>query len=428
MKSWPADQVERRAVAGLIPYARNARTHSDAQVAQIAGSIQEWGWTIPVLVDESGGIIAGHGRVLAALLLGLEEVPVMVARGWSETQKRAYVLADNKLAQNADWDLELLRVEVSELAALDVSLDLVGFGADEVAELLAEPKTEGKTDPDAVPPAPGKPTSLTGDVWLLGRHRVMCGDCTNLESVKRLTAGETADVILTDPPYCSGGFQEAGKAAGSIGTKQGATIINDRLSTRGYLALMRAALQAMRAPILYCFTDWRMWINLFDVAESNGFGVRSMIVWNKGTPGMGRGWRSQHEIIMLGAQDAIPFEPKKSQGNVVTCKRQANELHPTQKPVELLETIIATTDFASTFYDPFGGSGSTLIACETSGKTAWLLELSGGFVDVIVMRWQGFTGLEATLEGDGRTFAEIEQERRDGHSRPTAKVQQAAGA
>jgi len=408
---WPADAVERRPVASLVPYARNARTHSPEQVAQIAGSITEWGWTVPVLCDEDGGIIAGHGRVLAALLLGLEAVPVMVARGWSDAKKRAYVIADNRLALNAGWDDDMLRAEFADLAAEGVDLALTGFASAEVAMLLAEPVV-GLTDPDDIPAEYPEPTTQAGDVWLMGRHRMMCGDCTNPASVEALTLGGKVDAILTDPPYCSGGFQEAGKAAGSIGTRQGATIANDRLSTRGYTALMRAALQSVRSPILYAFTDWRMWIALFDVAESSGFGARSMIVWNKGTPGMGRGWRSQHELILLGAQEAIPFSPAKSQGNVIGCKRQANDLHPTQKPVELLEKVIACTDFAATFYDPFGGSGTTLIACETQGKSARLMELSAGFVDVTVRRWEAFTGKAAIREADGLTFDEAAKGRR----------------
>ena len=175
---WPADQVERWAVSRLVPYARNARTHSDAQVAQIAACIREWGWTTPVLVDEAGGLIAGHGRVMAARKLGIAEVPVMVARGWSEAQKRAYVLADNKLALNAGWDEELLRVELADLRGMGADLSLIGFGEDELASLLAD-GTEGLTDPDAVPEVPAEPVSQAGDVWILGRHRLVCGDSTD---------------------------------------------------------------------------------------------------------------------------------------------------------------------------------------------------------------------------------------------------------
>ena len=182
MQEWPADKVERWAVERLVPYARNARTHSEAQVAQIAGSIREWGWTVPVLVDEGGTLIAGHGRVLAARQLGLTEIPVMVARGWSEAQKRAYTLADNKLALNAGWDVELLRVELTDLRAMGADLGLVGFGDGELAELFAD-ASAGLTDPDDVPELLPEPVTAAGDVWILGRHRLVCGDSTDAGTV-----------------------------------------------------------------------------------------------------------------------------------------------------------------------------------------------------------------------------------------------------
>ena len=197
---WPADKVERWDVARLVPYARNARTHSDAQVAQIAASIREWGWTTPVLVDEGGGLIAGHGRVMAARQLGIAEVPVVVARGWPEAQKRAYVLADNKLALNAGWDEELLRVELSDLRGMGTDLSLIGFGEDELASLLAD-GAEGLTDPDAVPEVPADPVSRPGDAWVLGRHRLVCGDSTDAAVVARALDGVTPHLMVTDPPY-----------------------------------------------------------------------------------------------------------------------------------------------------------------------------------------------------------------------------------
>jgi ParB-like nuclease domain len=200
MPAWPADKVERRPVAGLVPYARNARQHTDAQVAQIAASIREWGWTNPVLVDEDSGIIAGHGRVLAAHMLGIADVPVMVARGWSEAQRRAYVLADNKLALNASWDDDLLRVELADLQALGFGVELTGFAGDELAGLLA-PRGEGLTDPDDAPELPADPVTVLGDAWLLGRHRLVCGDSTTAASVDKALAGVKPHLMVTDPPY-----------------------------------------------------------------------------------------------------------------------------------------------------------------------------------------------------------------------------------
>ena len=197
IKEWPADNVERRPIADLIPYVNNARTHSDEQVAQIAASMKEWGWTNPVLIDDAGMIIAGHGRVSAARKLGFTDAPVMVASGWTEAQKKAYVLADNQLATNAGWDAELLSTELRGLDELGFDLDLLGF--DDLDSLLAE-QTEGLTDPDDVPDVPDAPVTVLGDVWLLGRHRVMCGDSTSIEHMERLTQGQLVDMWLTDPP------------------------------------------------------------------------------------------------------------------------------------------------------------------------------------------------------------------------------------
>ena len=195
MPKWPADNIERREISSLIPYARNSRTHSDEQVAQIAASIKEWGFTNPILVDEAGTIIAGHGRVLAAQKLGLDELPVMTATGWTEAQKQAYIIADNKLALNAGWDMDLLKIELQELEGLDFNLDLIGFDLDELGDLLAPDQTEGLTDEDAVPDAPDDPVTVEGDVWLLGRHRLVCGDSTSIDAVGRLMDGRKANIL-----------------------------------------------------------------------------------------------------------------------------------------------------------------------------------------------------------------------------------------
>jgi DNA modification methylase len=403
---WPADNVERRPISSLIPSARNARTHSEAQIGQLAASIREWGWTMPVLVDETGSIIAGHGRVLAAARLGIGEVPTMVARGWSEAQKRAYVIADNKLTENGGWDEALLRVELQDLEAMGFDALLTGFTAAEIKAM----GTVGKTDPDEVPEAPAVAVSKLGDVWVLGRHRLMCGGATKVADVARLLDGQRIDMLLTDPPYCSGGFQEAGKAAGSVGTRGTEMIANDTLSTRGYMALMKLAIPSFAAGVVYVFTDWRMWINLFDVVESSGYGVRNMIVWDKGTPGMGAGWRMQHELIMCGIRVKSPFNRKKAQGNVIAAKRTGNVLHATEKPVDLLTTIIDVTDMAESVADPFCGSGTTIIAAEMTGRACRALEVNPAYVDVAVLRWQNFTGNAAVLEATGEPFPQREEQ------------------
>jgi DNA modification methylase len=390
---WPADAVQRRALAELVPYARNARTHSEVQVEQIAGSIREWGFTVPVLVDEVGMIIAGHGRVLAAAKLGLGEIPTVVARGWSEARKRAYVIADNKLTDNGGWDESLLQLEIADIADLGFDLSLMGFGEGELGRLAGS--NVGLTDPDERPELPADPVAATGDLWVLGRHRLLCGDSTKAEDARRLMGGCAADMFLADPPYCSGGFQEAGKASGSVGTRGTEMVANDTLSTRGYMALMKSALGNFKVGVVYIFTDWRMWINLFDVVESSGYGVRNMVVWDKGTPGMGAGWRMQHELIMCGTRVRSPFNPKKAQGNVISAKRTGNKNHATEKPVDLLKTIIEVTDAAQSIVDPFCGSGSTIIAAEMTGRACYALEIDPAYVDVAIERWQNFTDEKA---------------------------------
>jgi len=419
-------KVEDWPITRLSAYARNARTHSAEQVAQIAASIQEFGWTNPILADGDGQIIAGHGRLLAARRLGLQEVPVIVLAHLTEDQKRALVLADNKLALNAGWDDALLARELQDLIDSGFNVDLTGFGEDEIAEIIAGVEAEeGGVDEDAdldeVPDEPQEPVTELGDVWILGRHRLHNGDSTQPDQVRALLAGRVVDAIVTDPPYCSGGFQEAGRSSGSIGSRSKTatretrqSIANDKLSTRGYGALMKAVLGAVEAPILYAFTDWRMWINLYDVAESSGYGVRNMVVWDKGTPGMGMGWRTQHELCLFGARESVKFDPHKSQGNVIKSGRTGNPLHPTQKPVDLMRAILAITDMANVIYEPFGGSGTTLIACEAEGRTCCAMELSSAFVDIIVSRWQQATGLVATLESSGETFVEVMARRRPG--------------
>jgi DNA modification methylase len=411
---WPAHKVEQWEIGRLAPYAKNTRKHDAAQIEQIRASMRQFGWTMPVLVRESGTVITGHGRLLAGLAEGYAEVPVIVAAGWSDAQCRAYGIADNRLSETSRWDDELLKLELGDLREGGFDLGALGFDSASIGALLGTGGLTGLTDPDAVPEPPEKPTTIVGDLWVLGRHRVLCGDATSVGDVERLLSGAAIDMILTDPPYCSGGFQEVGKAAGSVGTRGTEMVANDTLSTRGYMALMKATIPAFNAGVVYVFTDWRMWINLFDVVESSGFGVRNMIVWDKGTPGMGVGWRMQHELIMCGIRVKSPFNPKKAQGNVIASKRTGNILHAVQKPVDLLTAILEVTDMAKTVADPFCGSGGTVIAAEMTGRTSFAMELMPSYTDVTIKRWQDFTGLNATLDGDGRNFDVLEEERSRG--------------
>ena len=261
------------------------------------------------------------------------------------------------------------------------------------------PTPTPNVDPDDAPEPPEEPVTQRGDVWTLGRHRLMCGDSTEVEDVERLLAGTKVDLILTDPPYSSGGFQESGRSAGSKGTDAAyKPIQNDRLSTRGYQALIKGVLALVPVTVVYVFTDWRMWVNLFDVVEASGYGVRNMIVWNKESPGMGMGWRAQHELILCGTRENGLWDKYMgAQGNVITLRRDPNLEHPTMKPVALIDTILETTPFAKTIYDPFVGSGTTIIAAERQGRACWAMELEPRYVDACVKRWEDYTGQKATI-------------------------------
>lgn len=399
MKQWPADKVERRKVSDLTPYARNSRTHSDEQVAQIAASIKEWGWTTPVLIEPDGGIIAGHGRVMAAQRLGIAEVPCMIADGWSEAQKRAYIIADNKLALNAGWDDEMLRVEFAELGDMGFDLELTGFGEAELGALLAD-KTEGLTDPDAVPDAPEIPVTVEGDVWLLGRHRLMCGDSASVDAVDSLLSGRKADMVFTDPPY--------GVKYQSNGRTKSAKF--DVLRNDDTFLDIAPIIEVCSEGWVFVWTSWKVqnkWIEQFASFDYPS----NMVIWHKPGGGIGdlrRTFASDYEVALVWHRGAELCG--KRIGSVWTVKKDgaATYRHPTQKPVELAaEAIDKTTRPGAVVLDLFGGSGSTLIACETSGRDCRMMEIDPRYGDVIVKRWQEFTGQDATLEGDGRSFDEI---------------------
>lgn len=389
--AWPADKVERRKVASLVPYARNARTHSAEQVDQIAASIREWGWTVPVLVDEAGGLIAGHGRVMAAKKLGIAEVPVMVAAGWSEAQKRAYVLADNKLAMNAGWDTDLLKVELADLKALDFDIDLTGFGGGELADLLAE-KTDGLTDPDEVPEPPAEPVSVLGDVWLLGNHRVMCGNSTAIDDVDRLMAGVEPDCIHTDPPY---GMNAVSKSS-VLKKNYKQDILGDdtpdvaKDAFRLINSMWPKSKQIWWGANYYCsvLPDSECWL-----------------VWDKDN---GQSDQTDCELAWANFRSVVR--------QFTMASEKKNRVHPTQKPVALMEWILKRFKLsAKTIADFFGGSGSTLIAAEINGAQAFIMEYDPKFCDVIVSRWQNFTGKEATLEATGQKFNEVKSGRSAGN-------------
>ena len=398
-------------VADLIPYARNSRTHSDAQVTKIAASIREFGFLNPIIVDGESGIIAGHGRVLAAQKLGLDTLPVIEAAHLTEAQKRAYVIADNRLALDAGWDNDMLKVELSDLQADGFNLELTGFSLDEIAAFLVDP-TEGLTDPDAVPDVPVSPVTVEGDVWLLGRHRLMCGDSTSIDHLERLCDGQLVDMWLTDPPY---NVAYEGK------TKEALTIKNDKMEDAGFRQFLRdayvAADSVMKAgAVFYIWHADSEGYNFRGAAHDAGWQVRQCLIWKKQTMVMGRQdyhWR--HEPCLYGWKDGAAhlWATDRKQTTILEFDRPSrNGEHPTMKPVALFEyQMLNNTKGSDIVLDSFAGSGTTAIACETHGRMARLMELDPKYCDVIINRWQDFTGQTATLEGDGRTFAELTPER-----------------
>lgn len=382
----------------LIPYARNSRTHSDEQINQIAASIKEFGFLNPIIIDGDNGIIAGHGRVMAANKLNIKELPCVDASHLSETQRRAYVIADNKLALNSGWDIEMLRVEFDELQEVGFDLELTGFSMDEIADLQIEELTEGLTDEDETPECPDVPTAVLGDIWQLGNHRLMCGDSTSIDEVEKLMDCKKADMVFTDPPY-NIGYQDLNGEYDKIK--------NDKMDDDQFLDFLMQTI--MPCDVMYVCCSWQ-YANLFKQAMANlGHPAKSMIVWDKVNPAQHLDlYFKQHEIIFYHG----PFGGQKTvRGDIWQVKRQKNTVHPTMKPVELIEIALNDHPNRKVVFDAFGGSGSTLIACEKVGKQARLMELEPKYVDVIINRWQNFTGKEAVHIESGKTFSELKAER-----------------
>ncbi|HRN75986.1 site-specific DNA-methyltransferase [Ottowia sp.] len=398
--------IQRRQVSALIPYIRNARTHSPEQIAQIAASIREFGWTNPILVDGHNGVIAGHGRLLAARQLGFDEVPVIELAHLNDTQRRAYVLADNRLAENAGWDTELLRLELGELQLMDIDLGLLGFGDAELQDLLApgEEDRGGLTDDDEVPEVSETPISRPGDIWIMGPHRLLCGDATVAASYDALLQGEQADMVFTDPPY---NVNYANSAKDKMRGKDRA-ILNDNLGDGFYdflLAALTSIVSHCRGGIYVAMSSSELDV-LQAAFRAAGGKWSTFIIWAKNTFTLGRAdYQRQYEPILYGWPEGATRHwcGDRDQGDVWNIKKpQKNDLHPTMKPVELVErTIRNSSRPGNVVLDPFGGSGTTLIAAEKSGRVARLIELDPKYVDVIVRRWEEFTGKQATREADG---------------------------
>lgn len=403
-----AQAVEQRAVADLVPYARNARIHSDALVAAIAGSIREFGFNNPVLVDGANGIIAGHGRVLAARTLGLATVPVIELGHLSEAQKRAYILADNRLAEAAGWDRELLSLELGDLSDLGVDLPGLGFEAADLDALL----DHGAADPreEATPEVPDDPVSRPGDLWVLGRHRLVCGDATDANLVERLLDGVAPHLMVTDPPY--GVDYDPGwrNATGTARTKRTGKVLNDDRAD------WREAWALFPGDVAYV---WHGALHATTVAESlvaTGFEIRSQIVWAKDRHVLSRGhYHWQHEPCWYAVKGKGHWTGDRTQStlwSIPNRDQDAVTVHGTQKPVDCMRRpMLNNASPGQAVYEPFSGSGTAIIAAETCGRVCLAVELDPAYVDVAVRRWERFTGKTAVLDGDGSCFDDVAADR-----------------
>jgi len=442
-KTWPASKIYKRRLTDLKPFDRNSRTHTDDQIEQIARSITEWGWTVPILVDEDNVIIAGHARFLAAQRLDLDQVPVMVAKGWTDAQRRAYVIADNKLAENAGWDFNILQDEIGALDGLDFDLDLLGFDAAEIGDLLDQ---GGMTDPDDVPETPVDPVSVECDVWILGKHRLACGDSTSADVIERLMDGQKADLCFTSPPYAQ--QREYKKEISDWdGLMNGVFSIMPVKDGAQVLVNLGLVHDAGRVN-----TYWAAWL---DFMAANGWPLFGWYVWDQGF-GMPGNWNGRlapsHEFVFHFARKpsqsnkwqnkkpenikattskkgafrqkdgtlnpiksgAACANPTKVADSVIRVNRAPIETakmgHPATYPVALCEYIYRSyTKAGDWVFEPFSGSGTSIIACEGMGLRCAAVELAPHYVDVAIKRWQDFTGLEAVRESDGMTFGSAQE-------------------
>jgi DNA modification methylase len=415
---WPASKIEMWPVADLAPYVKNARTHPQEQVDQIAASMERFGFTMPMLVAESGTIIAGHGRLMAALQLGMAEVPVMIARGWSDEDRRLYTLADNRLAETSEWDPETLQIEWDELRALGLGDDLsmIGFSEDDLKDILPAALVEvagGLTDPDDVPEVPEAPVTRPGDLWILGNHRLLCGDSTVATDIERLLGTVKPLLMVTDPPYGVGYDPSWRNQAGAAKTKRTGKVLNDDRAD------WREAWALFPGDVAYV---WHGALHAATVAESleaAGFNIRSQIIWAKERLVLSRGdYHWQHEpawyaVKKTGKGHWAGDRKQTTLWQIPSKDQDAKTLHGTQKPVECMRRpILNNSSPGQAVYEPFMGSGTTLIAAETTGRVCYGIELNPAYVDVAVERWQQFTAREAQLSETGQSFEDIKLERK----------------
>jgi DNA modification methylase len=405
----PVDRIERRAVSSLTPYAKNPRLHSPEQVALIAASLREHGQTQLIVVDEAGEIIAGHGRILAAEEISLKTVMVGVAAGWTEAQKRAYRIKDNALALSSSWDDTLLSSEIATLQVDEYDLTLLGFDDTELAGFTDS--NPGRVDPEATPEPASNPVVRAGEVWTLGRHRLLCGDATKAEDVERVLAGIKPHLMVTDPPYGVSYDATHRRALQSVNSQpaQGAIANDDRADWRTAWALF----PGMVAYIWHAGTKAAL---VADGLTKCKFEIRTQIIWAKSKFVVGRGhYHVQHEPCWYAVRGTGSWQGDRTQSTLWNIEHRKSETgHSTQKPVECMKRPIENNSSpGQAVYDTFVGSGTTIIAAEMTARCCYAIEIDPAYVQVSIERWQTFTGKDATLEGDGRKFNEIKQEREE---------------
>ena len=433
-------EIEIWEVAKLKPFAKNARQHSPAQIEQLCASIEEFGFTFPILIDEKGTILAGHGRVLAAQKRGQTHVPAIVARGWPEDRKRAYVIADNRLAEISTWDKKLLGSEIGALQLSGFDISLLGFTDDEIKALIAT-GLPVRVDPETAPPKPAEPVTLPGDLWLLGEHRLICGDATQRAHVDRVLGGKKPHLMVTDPPYGVDYKPEWRNKVLKASNRAEGKVTNDARAD------WREAWDLFPGIVAYIWHSGRHGTELGVSLTAAQFAIRSQIVWIKSNFAIGRGdyhwghetaffvlkrgtdpeedhWRflEEHECatyaVKLGSTSH--WRGGRKQSTVWHIDMVRNETgHATQKPIECMRRpIVNNSKGGDCVYDPFLGSGTTLIACQLEGRICLGLEIDPGYCDVIIERWQDVTGQFAKLESNGKRFAVVKEER---HAEETGK-------
>jgi site-specific DNA-methyltransferase (adenine-specific) len=404
-------KIDYISASDLVPYENNSRTHSKEQVEQIKRSITEFGFTNPILIDEHNGIIAGHGRLQAAQELGIKLVPTILLEGLTEAQRKAYVIADNNLALNAGWDLDVLKLEIEGLGEFDFDIDLLGFDDDFLAGLMEEEPADGLTDEDEVPELEDDPVTVEGDVWILGNHRLMCGDSTKIDAVEKLMDGQKADLWLTDPPY---NVAYEGK------TKDALKIQNDSQSDLDFRQFLRDCYVAAdfvmkEGAVFYIWHADSEGYNFRGAAMDAGWKVRQCLIWKKQTLVMGRqDYHWKHEPCLYGWKEGAGhlWAADRKQTTILEFDRPSKSVeHPTMKPVELFEyQLLNNTKGSDLILDSFGGSGTTMIAAEKNNRYSRLMELDPKYCDVIIKRWQDFTGKEAVLESNGKTYSNLKDQ------------------